>query len=456
MLRFRKHSRYYGLSALFIRESLSSVLSDTCRVSQSESRSEKVRILVVTDNYPSNSKPARGTFVYDLVQELCKQGAQLEVIAPKPLWLRDKGGVTTYGPECAQVHRPSFLPIPHRTVLPGFNTVRIAHGSFLRASHKAAAQLLQLPDVVYGHFLYPGGVSALSLAGRFQVPSVVALGEANMAVWEPRYGLKEIGKTLNQFTAIIAVSNKIREYCTQRIGIPESKVHVIPNAVDTSVFYPRDRAEMRSKLGLPRDAFIVIYVGHFIERKGHKRLLEALQRSSGAKAIFIGDGAEYPVGESVLFAGPVKHHDLPEWLAAADVFVLPTLAEGASNAVNEALAMGLPLIVSDIPEIREQVPDGCAIFVDPMNVEQIGQAIEGLRNQPENRRRMGDEALRVGSARTLSVRASRILEVLDETVTSFRSRGPVGLVRASESHGDPSRLAFGARRPRRTREESSI
>lgn len=374
-----------------------------------------MNLIVVAGNYPSAIHPTRGTFVYSLIQEMCRQGAAVTTVSPEKPWTRGRMPVDSYGPELSSVHRPRYISFSNKTLYPGISTGRISLATFTGAVIRAVRDM-QRADIVYGHFLYPSGFAALRVAQHFGIPSVVALGESSMERHERMFGVRAIQDELCKFDHIITVSNVLRDYCVRRMGVESSKVTVVPNAVNTQLFHPRERDFARKKLGLPVDAFIVTYVGHFDERKGFARVMAALKRHPDVRAIFIGNGPEFPTGEQVLFAGPVKHHRVPEWLAAGDIFVLPTLAEGDPNAVKEALATGLPVIVSDIPALREQYHEGFAIFVDPNDIGQIAAAIGQLKSNSKLRDQMAVEAAKFGRANSLSKRAEKILRLLGECV----------------------------------------
>ena len=119
-----------------------------------------------------------------------------------------------------------------------------------------------------------------------------------------------------------------------------------------------------------------------------------------------------PTGPQVLHQGPVPHEDVPVWLSAADIFVLPTLDEGCSNAILEALFCGLPIVSSDLPFNRDVLDDQVAILVNPSHVKEIGQAISLLVNRPEHRAAMSTAALQHSRSFRLGDRAERIYAFL--------------------------------------------
>jgi glycosyltransferase involved in cell wall biosynthesis len=100
------------------------------------------------------------------------------------------------------------------------------------------------------------------------------------------------------------------------------------------------------------------------------------------------------------------------WLSAADVFVLPTLKEGCSNSVLEALFCGLPIVSSDLPFNHTILDDQVAILADPYDVRAITQAIVSLIDSPERRQEMGEAALRKSKSFRLADRASNVLAFL--------------------------------------------
>lgn len=125
----------------------------------------------------------------------------------------------------------------------------------------------------------------------------------------------------------------------------EKKYELLKDA-SMSLFFIRDKKECRQRLGLPENQFIVGFVGGFVERKGDKRLLSAINSLEGVYGAFAGRGDESPKGEKVVFCEALQHEEIPIFLNAVDVFCLPTQNEGSCNAIVEAAACAKPIISS--------------------------------------------------------------------------------------------------------------
>jgi teichuronic acid biosynthesis glycosyltransferase TuaC len=107
---------------------------------------------------------------------------------------------------------------------------------------------------------------------------------------------------------------------------------------------------------------------------------------------------------------PVPNRDLPWWFSAADVFVLPSLAEGLANVTVEAMACGLPLVVSDRPFNRDFLDHGDAVFVEPESVTSIADGIAAVLGDDGRRQALGARALARSTAFSLQERVRGIRE----------------------------------------------
>lgn len=191
--------------------------------------------------------------------------------------------------------------------------------------------------------------------------------------------------------AVICNSRMVQQEIRRWFGLPESKLPVIYNGVDTERFHPRlrneHRAARRITLGVPEEAMVYLFVGSGYARKGVATLLRAFARLDDRRAhlwIVGRDKLErrmeelaraLAVAERVHFAG--AQEDVKPWYGAADCFVLPTLYDPFPNAALEALACGLPTIVSDRCGAAELVRAGengyvCSALEDAALAQQMG------------------------------------------------------------------------------------
>jgi teichuronic acid biosynthesis glycosyltransferase TuaC len=372
-------------------------------------RNEKLRVLACC-GFPSRLRPTHQPFVRALLAALAGQGADVTVIAPESAWLRGRAPRSEVFAG-VPVHRPRFASFSEIALPLVRSTGRWSDAAYRRSALRAARGLGP-PEVCFGHFLYPHGVAAAALAARFGVPAVLSLGESSFRRYEIAYTAREMAAAFARFRAIVANSPVLEAQLVERYGVPKSRITVLPNGVDATLFRPHDRADSRRRLGLPAERPILAFVGHWNERKGPLRVLAAIGGRPDVGAVFLGRGPERPSGPQVLHAGPVPHEDVPVWLSAADLFVLPTLDEGCSNALLEALACGLPVVTSDRPFNRAVVDESVARLVEPRDTAALGAAIAGLVDRPDERARLAAAALAHARAFSLERRAARILGLL--------------------------------------------
>ncbi|MDO8601159.1 MAG: glycosyltransferase family 4 protein [bacterium] len=196
----------------------------------------------------------------------------------------------------------------------------------------------------------------------------------------------------------IAASSAIKKYF-EEIGC--SNIEVIPNGVDLKRFNNLKRR--------PGDGFIVMTVARLEKVKGIDYLIRAFARPGllgrpGLKLFVIGDGSERKnlenltkelgLGESVKFVGQILPEGIPEYLAMADCFVLPSLKEGFGIAILEAMAASVPVVATRVGGILDIIKDGeTGILVEPKDPESIAQAIYKIYSQPDFARHCVNNAM---------------------------------------------------------------
>jgi len=384
-----------------------------------------MRVFLIADNYPSSARPWTSVFVHELAYNINTFNADTIIISPESIFnlLKHKQLAPVFELfEGIPVYHPRYISFSSIYLLGGVSTYRFSVKTYVNTVLRHAMRLNQYPDICYGHFLYPSGLAAMELASYFKVPAVVALGESSFENYESNYGPAQIHKDLSKCARIIVVSNAIKKICVNRYNISAEQINVFPNAVDDLLFCSRNQITIRKEFGLPLDRPIVIFVGHFIDRKGPLRLLEAIQCHPEIGAVFLGNGPQVPKGSQVLFCGAVPHKEVGKWLSAADIFVLPTLDEGSCNAVLEALASGLPIISSDRPFNYELLDPSVAILVDPLNIKALEMAILNLLRDPSKRIAMSLVALKYARKYKIKERAGKILNVLNDVLLGYKSR----------------------------------
>jgi len=187
----------------------------------------------------------------------------------------------------------------------------------------------------------------------------------------PMRALDTLSAWAGDYTDVIAVSAQVGRSCAAYPGWLKQRVAVVYNGLKGFTPSPLDQAAARARLGLPAQAMLAVAVGRLDRQKNYPMLITAMQGADPAVHLAIaGEGADRDaiaaqiaalgLEQRVTLLGSLPRGDIPHLLAAADLFVQPSLFEGQSNALLEALHAGLPCYVSDAPEQIETVqgPDG--------------------------------------------------------------------------------------------------
>jgi L-malate glycosyltransferase len=256
-------------------------------------------------------------------------------------------------------------------------------------------------DVVHTHDLWSNlmGVPAARLAG---VPAIVS-SRRDLAHFDWYRGKRRawLRRIQNLSGAVLANASPIRDALIAEDRFAPDKVHVIHNGIDVEKFCnARDHRDILfPDVG---DAKLVVLVGNMhSDVKGHPWLIECAPRVTrefpDVRFVLVGDGAQraqfeqqvasLDLAENFLFLG--SRTDIPDILAACDIAVLPSRAEGLSNALLEYLAAGLPTIASRVGGNSELVEDGASGFLVSPGSEALGTALLKMLRDRELMRRFG-------------------------------------------------------------------
>jgi glycosyltransferase involved in cell wall biosynthesis len=202
---------------------------------------------------------------------------------------------------------------------------------------------------------------------------------------------------------MVAVSHDLRRFLEARIGIPRGRITVIHNGVDTVQNASSAQIQQtRLELGIGDDEFVIGIVGSLYPVKGHMSLLDAMKtvltRYPKARLVVIGQGdleqtlkrrvSELGIERAVSFLG--LRDDVPRLLPLLDLFVLPSLSEGLSVALLEAMSAGVAVIASNVGGNPEIVVNGETGYLVPaQRSEELASRIIALMSNPELTRLLG-------------------------------------------------------------------
>ena len=319
-------------------------------------------------------------------------------------------------------------------------------GGWVRALRRLIHQ--EQPDLLHTTIFEADVAGRLAAAGS-RVPVLtslvstpydpVRLEDPAVRAWKLRAVQTIDGWTARQLTTHFhAITDAVKITAVRHLRIAPTRVTVIERGRDPERLgepSPDRRAHARAGLGLNDDPFVLLSIGRQEFAKGQSYLLEALpslvKRVPGTVAMIAGrtGNASEKLQAMVRWAslnGQARfmgHRiDVPELLAASDVFVFPSLYEGLGGALIEAMALGLPIVASDLPAIREVVEDGAnAVLVPAGSPSDLEEAIATIAADADRRRRMGERSRQIFLERfTLERSARRMVELFERVAAAGR------------------------------------
>jgi teichuronic acid biosynthesis glycosyltransferase TuaC len=204
------------------------------------------------------------------------------------------------------------------------------------------------------------------------------------------------GFVLRNADTMILVSNKQKEFISKLFPEYCSKLTVIPNGFNPTVFFQRDQQKSREILGIPCNKKVIVNVSNLIELKGHKYLIyavsEVLKENPEVICFVIGTGHckekleklihQHHLENSLILVGWISNSEIPYWLSACDFFVFSSLREANPVVMFEAISCGRPFIgtnVGGVPEVITSEEYG--LLCNPGDQDQLSKLIKIALNK---------------------------------------------------------------------------
>jgi glycosyltransferase involved in cell wall biosynthesis len=308
-----------------------------------------VRILEVTQMWPSEEQPDLGSFLVPLTREIEALGHEVEVAS-----ISQRGG-----------SRSKYLRL-------------------VRESRAAARRFR--PDVVFAHFLFPSGAAGALAARSAGAPLVVMAHGQDVANLGRIPGVTAATRwVVGRSSAVIANSQWLAGRLIERIPAAETKITVADCGVDLEAFSPRPADPARLELGWDGEGPALLCVGSLIERKNVVGLADAFASLGRGRLAYVGDGplrAELEGRAGVTLAGRIRQEEVPRWIAACDVLCQPSVTEPFGQATLEAMAMERSVVATAVGGPPEFVTPEAGVLIDPADPEALPAALQLAAGKP--------------------------------------------------------------------------
>lgn len=374
---------------------------------------------MVTSSYPRFEGDGTAPFVRSIAEGLVQLGHAVEVVAPY-----DEAVVPYHG-DGVPVHRFRYAPLSrwhimgHARALA--NDMRFKGGVFLLLPFFFLAQLLttlqvarrQKADLIYAHWVVPGGFVGAWAARLLGLPLIVSLHGSDVFVTQHNAILGRGARwVFRQAEVITACSPALRDGALH-LGAPANRVHLVPWGADPVKFSPEVLPLERSTFGLAASDRVIVALGRLVPKKGFdvviRTLPKVLAEEPSVHLVIGGDGdqaaslhhlaEELGVASHVHLIGSIPWSQVASFLRMGDLFVLPSVVDPSGNldglptVLLEAMAMGRAVVASSVAGVPLVIEDGVNGLLCPSgDVEAWTEIISSILENNTLRQRLGQEA----------------------------------------------------------------
>ncbi|MFQ6129248.1 MAG: glycosyltransferase family 4 protein [Candidatus Hadarchaeaceae archaeon] len=294
-------------------------------------------------------------------------------------------------------------------------------------------------DVVHGQDIYsPMALQSIYSARKRRIPSVLTCHSIHKTagLWQLIY--RPLVVMMCRANRVIVVSDASREFC-RVLGVPDRKMEVIQNGVDLSKFNSAaDGSRMRTRMGLGSEQ-LVVSATRLVRRKGTHYLVAAFSKVRkdvpGVKLAIAGRGPEAAnlraqikglgIEDSTFMLGSLSHGEVAELMAAANVFVLPSIVESSPLTLLEAMAVGVPVVCPRAGGVSEIIKDEInGLMFPPADVDTLANVITRVLRDEQLAKRLRRSGLKIVREKFSWERAARqTLELYERVREEHAKRG---------------------------------
>jgi len=337
-------------------------------------------VCFLTQAFPDFQGAYRGIFVENLARCLVSQGYQIVVVTPRIYKVSEKYE------ERGKLHvYRFFFPSGERPLItygriPVFRMIIYMVSCFLRTLNVIKRYHCRLLHI---HWIHPNGIVGVVAKAILRIPFVVHVRGSDLNIFALKnHFFKYLTRMVLRHSDMIICTSKATKV-KMTVAFPKILKHkkaiVVYNEIDAATFHPMPEQEARKKLGIQADGLHFLFIGNLVIEKGVLELVNLMMTLSGAQKgsnVFlhiVGAGPleqllrkkvdENGQNSKIFIHGPVDPRQIPFWLNASNVLILPSEREGMPNVILEAVHCGIPVLATDVGDVGRFITENVNGFI---------------------------------------------------------------------------------------------
>ncbi|UFT98849.1 glycosyltransferase [Radiobacillus kanasensis] len=356
-----------------------------------------MRILIISNMYPSMNSPQFGIFVKEQVDQLKKLTTSIK------LSVNTKQG----GSKIEKILKYVLL--------------------YLKSLRLIFTEDI---DIVHIHYAFPTGLLVFPIKWftRKKVVITVHGSDAHIKSSVGHWILKRI---FNNTDRIVTVSYYLKDSIVSDYEVNVKKVNTVNCGVNRELFYPRDNKELRQKYDIQMNKKVILFVGNLLVKKGIYTFVELMKifpDKHDTMFIIVGNGPEREkihkltegLASRVRIIGSVPKRDVSDWFNIADVFVLPSYNEGFGLVALESISCETPVIATRVGGIPEIIQDGVnGYLVNVNNANAISEKIDYLFTNNDILQRMIKASHKTVEENSIDLQVKKLFEIYKSVINNI-------------------------------------